>query len=223
MSYSNELLEALSEKSKSGNTEAKYHLGMLYNNGVGVEKSPKKAFELFLAASNEGDALAHYKVGCYYAGQFGTFEGLKLDKDKAFSHKLIAAEAGYSLAQNDVAGAYFREGDIENALIWIKEAGEQGYLQALSSLLALYKMPDSKIENDALAYQTFLKINKLIPRNQKAEEMKNELESELDPTVITRIKNEIETWQPQAAPQTQKANQGIGRAREVAGITSKLK
>src|SRR5258705_184692 len=50
---------------QSGNLEAQYHIGMMYNNGMGVSQDPNKAFEWFSKAATGGDPLAAYKVGCY--------------------------------------------------------------------------------------------------------------------------------------------------------------
>ncbi|RUO73186.1 tetratricopeptide repeat protein [Idiomarina ramblicola] len=217
---SDELVDALTDKADSGVVEARYHLGMLYNNGLGVDKSPQKAFELFAQAATEGDLLAHYKVGCYYAGQFGTFEGFSPNKEKALSHKLKAAEAGYSLAQYDVAAIYYRQGDKQKALEWSRRAAQQGDPGALMSLMALYQEPDSDFASGTLAYQTILKIKTLAPDNARVEEMRKSLESELEPQEVEQSKKQIADWQPEATELTEKATQGLNRAKEVAGLVS---
>jgi TPR repeat protein len=221
VSNSSELHGALLDKANSGNVEANYHLGMLYNNGIGVEKSPNRAFELFLKAAENGDALGHYKVGCYYAGQFGKFDGIILNKSKAFEHKLIAAEAGYSFAQNDIAAAYYRNGDTPKAVEWSQKAGEQGHIQSLSNLLSLYQMPDSQTKSVKDAYIALLKIESLIPKNERLEELKTELEGKLNDKDVKQIKNQIGVWKPKASPLTQQAMQGITRSKLIAGISIK--
>lgn len=220
-SNSNELHEALLDKANSGNAEANYHLGMLYNNGIGIEKSPIKAFKLFQKAANDGDALGHYKVGCYYAGQFGNIDGIVLDESKAFQHKLVAAEAGYSLAQNDVAAIYYRNGDTAKSIEWAQKASEQGYVQSLSSLLSLYQQPDLQTKNDKSAYITLLKIELLIPKNERLEELKTELGSKLNATELQQAESLISDWKPIATPLTQQAMQGILRSNMIAGISNK--
>ncbi len=217
-SNSSELHEALLDKANSGNAEANYHLGMLYNNGIGVEKSASKAFELFIKAAENGDALGHYKVGCYYAGQFGKVDGIVLNKPKALEHKLIAAEAGYSLAQNDVAVIYYSNGDIPKAIEWAQKAGDQGYVQSLSSLLSLYQMPESQNKSDKDAYVALLKIKSLIPKNERLEELKAKLENKLKPTDIQKVESQINVWKPKATSLTQQAMQGISRSKMIAGV-----
>ena len=70
------------------------------------------------------DPLGAYKLGCYYDGQG---EGVVAnDKNEALKYKLIAAKAGYALAQHDVALLYARQENFEEAMKWWKMAGDQG-------------------------------------------------------------------------------------------------
>ncbi|HEY0413821.1 MAG TPA: tetratricopeptide repeat protein [Allosphingosinicella sp.] len=131
------LAEKLAKLAGSGNAEAQYHLGMLYNNGLGVEKDPRRAFALFQKAAAGGDSLGHYKVGCYYDGEF---EGVvPPDPAEALRHKLFAAEAGYSLAQLDVAIHYYVANDYAAAFRWFEAAARQEEPQALYNLSVMYK------------------------------------------------------------------------------------
>ena len=79
-----------------GDAEAQYHVGMMYNNGIGTQQDTKQAFEWFQKSASADDPLGAYKLGCYYAGQgAGVVEA---DPNEALKYKLIAAKAGYSLA-----------------------------------------------------------------------------------------------------------------------------
>lgn len=130
------LAERLSVLARAGNAEASYHLGMLYNNGAGVAQDNERALALFRASADGGDPLGAYKLGCYYAGQFGVIEP---DEDQALRYKLVAAEAGYSLAQLDVAILYYVRGSHAEALRWFEAAGRQGEAQALYNLSVMYR------------------------------------------------------------------------------------
>lgn len=110
---------------------------MVYNNGIGVTKDPRRAFEYFKAAAEAGDPLGAYKLGCYYAGQFPG--AVPPDEALALKYKLVAAEAGYSLAQDDVATIYLRRDDYAHAMPWLLAAGRQGNGHALYNLAASYK------------------------------------------------------------------------------------
>src|ERR1700709_294353 len=57
---------ALADK---GDAEAQYHVGMMYNNGIGTQRDLRHAFEWFEKSAASGDPLGAYKLGCYYDGQ----------------------------------------------------------------------------------------------------------------------------------------------------------
>ena len=59
--------------------EALYYLGLIYEHGFGVEKSPKKAFTYFLQAADVEYPPAKNKIGdCYFSGY-----GVHLDRQLA--------------------------------------------------------------------------------------------------------------------------------------------
>jgi TPR repeat protein len=134
---SSHLTDKLARLAASGNAEAQYHLGMLYNNGLGVAKDPARALPLFQRAAAGGDPLGAYKLGCYYDGEFPGIG--RLDPAEALRQKLVAAKAGYSLAQVDVAIHYFRLKDYADAFRWFESAARQGDAQALYNLSVMYR------------------------------------------------------------------------------------
>eukprot|EP01035_Chromulina_nebulosa_P005819 gene5819-7880_t len=100
-----EMMVTLADK---GNAEAQYHVGMMHHIGVGTPKNPLEAFKWFQKSTAAGDPLAAYKLGCYYDGQgAGVVVPSVVD---ALKYKRIAADAGYALAQNDVAVLYANDG-----------------------------------------------------------------------------------------------------------------
>ena len=52
-----------------GDAEAQYHVGMMYNNGIGTQRDIRQAFEWFQKSTAANDPLGAYKFGCYYDGQ----------------------------------------------------------------------------------------------------------------------------------------------------------
>ena len=52
-----------------GDAEAQYHVGMMYNNGIGTQRDLRQAFEWFQKSTASNDPLGAYKLGCYYDGQ----------------------------------------------------------------------------------------------------------------------------------------------------------
>lgn len=133
-----DLAQKLERRANAGSAEARYHLGMLYNNGLGVPQDVRRAFAHFRAAAEAGDPLGAYKLGCYYAGQFGS-EAVAPDEAQALRWKLVAARAGYSLAQLDVAIHYARREQWAEARPWFEQAARQGDAQSLYNLSVIHK------------------------------------------------------------------------------------
>lgn len=147
------LFDKLLKIAEQGNPAAQYNVGMMLNNGVGVDRNLPKAFEWFQRAAAGGDPLAAYKVGCYLGGQF---QGVvSIDQQKALEYKLVAANAGYSIAQNDVAVMYYRLEKFAEALRWWKLSADQGCELALFSLSNLYNKGKVVPQDNGLAYAYF--------------------------------------------------------------------
>jgi TPR repeat protein len=135
---SSDLARRLEGLARAGSPEAAYHLGMLYNNGEGVPQDPRRALSHFRSAAEGGDPLGAYKLGCYYAGQFGD-QAVQPDEAEALRWKLVAARAGYSLAQLDVANIHARNERWAEALPWFEAAAHQGEAMALYNLSVIYR------------------------------------------------------------------------------------
>lgn len=131
-----ELVPALERLAASNNAEAIYHLGMAYHTGAGLPEDPAKALEAFRRAAALGDALGAYKLGCFYDGQGG--ELVAPNPELALRHKLVAAEAGYALAQQDVAALYAARGEMDKAVAWLEKAARQGWAQALATYASVH-------------------------------------------------------------------------------------
>lgn len=130
------LIPSLEHLAERGNAEAIYHLGMAYHTGSGIIQDHAKALEAFRRAAAMGDPLAAYKLGCYYDGQG---EGLvQPDAALALKEKLVAARAGYALAQQDVGSLYARSGDVNSGLAWLEKSAAQGWSGGLMTLSSVY-------------------------------------------------------------------------------------
>lgn len=210
-------LEALVE---AGNGEAAYNLGMLYHLGLaGVPKDIRKAYELFKLSAELGDPLGTYKLGCFYDGQG---EGVVESNSKlALKYKLIAAEAGYALAQEDVAKHLFGEGDMAGGLRWLEAAAAQGSIMPLMALGGLYsgQAPEGlpNLPADIKKSWTYFLI-----AAQQIPEMKKNFEAEarkaLGEADYKRVVADVAAWREARTPLTQKADEGIGAAYKAAGL-----
>lgn len=144
---------------QTGNAEAQYHTGMFYNNGVGgMPRDPRRAFEWFRQSAAGGDPLGAYKLGCYYAGQFPG--AVELDDAQALAMKLVAAKAGYSLAQHDVGGIYYGRKEYAEAARWLTLAADQGFAQSNYALYLMHEKGLAGPKNASMAYARYKLANR---------------------------------------------------------------
>jgi hypothetical protein len=88
-------LKALTNKAHEGNPEAQYELGVVYQGGVGVEKSQFEAMRWYRLAANSGNTNAQNDLAYLY--ETGPY-GLK-DTAEAVKWYKRAAVYGNALAQ----------------------------------------------------------------------------------------------------------------------------
>jgi TPR repeat protein len=189
-----------------GDAEAQYHVGMMYNNGIGTQQDPRQAFEWFQKSTASNDPLGAYKLGCYYDGQGAGI--VTADANEALKYKLIAAKAGYALAQHDVASLYGRQDNFEEAAKWLKLAGDQGYPDALYRLSGLYFEGKGAPRDLSLAYAYF-KLSNRVPRTKV-----NEMAAILSKPELAKAEKLVSEWKPQPTALTLKAKRGITAADE---------
>jgi hypothetical protein len=189
-----------------GDAEAQYHVGMMYNNGIGTQKDPRQAFEWFQKSAASNHPLGAYKLGCYYAGQF---EGVvPADSNEALKYKLISAKAGYALAQHDVAILYRRQENFEEAVKWWKMASDQGFPGALYNLSGSYFEGKGAPKDLSLAYAYF-KLSKVAPQKKV-----NEMAAILSKPELEKAEKLVSEWKPQPTALTLKAKSGVKAAEE---------
>jgi uncharacterized protein len=210
------LFGKLAVRAGAGSAEAEYNLGMLYNNGIGTPQNPRLAFQWFERAANAGDPLGSYKVGCYYAGQFQ--DVVPADSQRALANKLVAAKAGYMLAQHDVAIAYTELGDFKEAAKWWQIAAEQGDVTALVVLSNGYKQGAGVPISLAKSYEYMLVASRLVSGSQ-ASGIKPQLDEQrktIDVDAATRAEKAAAGWTAQPTALTLRAREGIEEARRIA-------
>lgn len=211
-----ELVAGLRTKVSQGNVEAAYHLGMMRHLGIGGLKDEKAAFGLFKQAAEGGDPLAAYKLGDYYAR---TDNGqVTPDKAEALRLKTIAAEAGYSLAQHDVARMHFEAGDMDAALEWLLRAAQQGNADALRALASLYN--SSAIDKDLA--RTFAYYSLFLKRLAKPTEAQTKFLADLTARMTEedhqRGAKIVADWKTEPSELTKKAQSGLRAAEALVAI-----
>ncbi|GEM_PF-1159784 len=210
------LFEDLLKIARQGNPEAQYHVGMMFNNGLGVAKDSKKAFEWFDKSAKSGDPLGSYKLGCYFAGQFNV---VPIDPNKALRYKLVAAQAGYVLAQIDVGGMYFEKHKFHEAIHWWELAAKQGAIDALYNLSNVYKAGKVVPKDNVRAFAYF-KLAKLLSEgriNDKAQTDLDEIKKLMSRPDYETAEQIVSQWKLQPAPLTIKARMGLNEANKLVG------
>ncbi len=212
------LFNKLSKMSEEGNAEAAYHLGMLYNNGIGTSVDIEKAYYWFKYSTEANDPLGAYKLGCYFAGQAG--DVVEYDADKALQYKLIAADAGYSYAQHDVALAYLRDGDNDKAIEYITKSAHQGFKNAFEVLATLNYQGDIIPKNLVKAHSFTLQSMMAGSGNPSpnAITFMKKIEQELSQQQIKQSIENADKWQVEKSALTLTANSGLRRSYQLTGL-----
>lgn len=206
------LFTELSELAERGEPNAQYHLGMMLNNGTATQQDLPRALHWFTKSYESGNPLAAYKLGCYYGGQFPGL--VPVDEQRSLQYKLIAAEAGYSLAQNDVAVAYLQLGRTDLAMKWWHLAAEQGFFMSLKSLSILHYKGQLAPRDHGLAYKYFLLAVKQsgLQLGNEAEDYRDLLKTELSEVELQRVETEAAAWTPKPSALTLRAKAGLDDA-----------
>ena len=123
---------------EQGNADAQCLLGLLYRDGLGVEKNSLKEFSLFSKAAEQGNVTAQYNLGeIYYYGQEVTQNYFK-----AFNWYSKAAEQDDNNAQYTMGELYYNgQGTTQNyeqALNWFRKAAEKGNVNAKMQIASMY-------------------------------------------------------------------------------------
>lgn len=203
-----ELFDGLHVMAERGDAEAQYHIGMMYNNGIGVSRDMHKALEWMQKSSHIGHPLAHFKLGCYYGGQGGA---VPVNDEKALYHYLIAAEAGYSLAQGS-AGLYrLKKNDFDEAFRWLKAAADQGYPNAFLLLSELYYSGKGVLRNPVLAYAYGRLAQSGVDETFKkeAKQQLDKVVKQLSPAQQERAEHFVRKHEVKLSPLTIKAGSGL--------------
>lgn len=204
-----DLFQQVKALAENGISEASYHLAMLYNNGIGTPKDINSAYKWFIVSANSGDPLGHYKIGCYLGGQFKEFE--IIDKEQSLTHKLVAAKAGYSLAQYDVAGKYHQQNDIQNSIKWLEKSAAQGHPKSFRALYSFYSQGIVTPVDHKKAYYYLKIIGKHTNQSnkEKISQKLNSLKNKLGQEELAEIDVTADKWRAKETKLTLRASRGI--------------
>lgn len=143
------VLENARPLAEAGNANAQYNMGVLYDEGYGVDQSYATARGWYEKAAAQQYAKAEHNLGIMY--QAG--HGVPADDAKAAEWFKRAAEHGEPAAQNNLAVMYVRGQGVQQNLVeattWAARAAKAGNESAITNLPAITAdMPQSRIDGD---------------------------------------------------------------------------
>jgi TPR repeat protein len=163
---------ALSSDAESGDREAQFWLGLIYEQGRLVPKDLEQAESWFLKSAEKGYAPAESILGLMY---------WYLDSDAAKAAMWLqrAAQKGDSEAQFWLGNAY-EQGllgtiNYREALNWLQKSAKQGHPEAQASLGQMYEDGEGVKQNYALAAKWYRKAAEHIPNFGGAGQGRNNL------------------------------------------------
>jgi TPR repeat protein len=120
--------------------DAQYRLAYLYEKGLGTDKDPAHAAQLYQSAADHGYAEAQNVLGTLYATGG---DGLKEDDKQAVAWYQKAADQGFAKAQKNLGDLYFFghgvDKDYKQAMTWYQKAADQGFAEAQFRLGYMYE------------------------------------------------------------------------------------
>lgn len=152
---------------EQGNTEAQLDLGVMYMNGLGVDKNIDKFIEWYSKAGEQGNTIAQGVLGRYYF--YGNVVDTDYKKAAYWYKKLIEQEdaanefdlneIGYNLGWIYYKGKGVKK-DYKKAAHWYKKAAEQGNARAQLILGLMYSMGRGVEQNHKEAVNWYKKAAK---------------------------------------------------------------
>lgn len=133
-------LKLFKESAKLGYAPAQEKLGDIYRQGLlGNDESPKKSFNWYLKAAEQGSSSAQFYVGYYYSSGYGVKKNLTL----AFEWYSKAAEQNNAVALNNLAICFeYGEGtdvDLTKAIYYYEKSAKLGNITAQKNLAICYE------------------------------------------------------------------------------------
>lgn len=136
---------------EDGDARAQFNVGLLYDEGLGVEKDPQQARQWWSKAAEQGLLAAGYNLALLELEQAASEDG-EGDLETALAHLRQTAEAGHLPARYTLGKVYQYgigvEEDREAAFENIRLAAEGGFAKAQYNLGKAYRDGDG-VEQDA--------------------------------------------------------------------------
>jgi serine/threonine protein kinase len=120
--------------------DAQYRLGYMYEKGLGTDKDPAKALQLYRSAAEHGYAEAQNLIGILYATGTG---GVTQDDKQAVDWYQKAADQNFAKAEKNLGDMYFFgrgvDRDYKQAMTWYGKASDLNFADAQFRLGFMYE------------------------------------------------------------------------------------
>ena len=137
----------------NGDTKANYNLGIMYREGLGVEKDDVQSLIHFIEAAENGHMLGNYAVGL----AFLTGKGSDIDAEAAIHYLSEAALLGHAISPVEIGGLYFRgklvEKNFVSAHFWWSLAQDRNAPNAPKNLGVLLSKMNQEQKRQAFLLQ----------------------------------------------------------------------
>lgn len=155
-------LARLQKQAYSGDSEAQYELGLLYENGTGVPKDLANALHWYQKSAAQGNAKAQFNLGWIYAfsthmpGGFNTATNLWKTSGMAMAVESWTQEAGRGDASAQIRLAWMCflgngvPADAAKAVEWLQKPATDGDAKAQVSLGVIYSLGGPGLQADHL-------------------------------------------------------------------------
>lgn len=131
-----------------GDAVAQYNLGIMYQNGQGVQQNNEEAVKWYRLAADQGYANAQNNLG----GMYQNGHGVPQDYKEAMKWHRLAADQGNAVAQFHVGMSYDKgEGvpkDYKEAMKWLKLAADNGHVMSQFKIALMYTVGDEGVPKD---------------------------------------------------------------------------
>jgi len=122
MGMYDEAFERYLQLAKKGNRQGILNVARMYTEGRGVRANPQRALMWYRRAADAGDSIGQYELARAYDEGIG----IAPDPGQARHWYRLAAQSGSSDAQWLLGQRLYQEGEHAEALVWIRQAANEG-------------------------------------------------------------------------------------------------
>lgn len=179
---------------ETGDAEAQYRVGMMYEFGKGFPKNMTQAISWLRKAGNQGHTAAEVELGVIYMSG----DGVAKDDAQAVDWFSKAAAQGSATAQYDLGMMYAKGAGVKpdnaRAVEWLRKSADQGFALAQFEIGVAYENGEGVEKDPVLAYAAYA----IAARGGNAEwaRYRDDIAKTLTPTQGREAQALVASWRP---------------------------